>query len=232
MVWTWWFWWWFFGGREVLRMAADAARGQSSPLWHHSCRGTVATEATGWRMCLLTSHVYSMMILQHVFQQHPMTTFHLRMALVAPPWLQAECDYWEAQLQDHLVAALPRWKTSREGVQRLDAELQAVWWRCIYFGSKKTDWWWKERVFSIIFGMISTWLEDSQDEISRCVELCGKPVQDLVDERGPPGCERCLEVLDRDHPRQPFCSWAWHWLMDTFGAYDVQPRARKHGISP
>lgn len=39
---------------------------------------------------------------------------------------EAECDYWEAQLQDHLTAALPRWKSSREGVQRLDAELQAM----------------------------------------------------------------------------------------------------------
>eukprot|EP00435_Cladocopium_sp_Y103_P027931 s1500_g6.t3 len=67
--------------------------------------------------------------------------------------VEAECDYWEAQLQDHLVAALPRWKSSREGVQRLDAELQDL----------------------------------------------------ALDDRGTSGCDRCLEVLDRDHPRQPFC---------------------------
>lgn len=67
--------------------------------------------------------------------------------------VEAECDYWEAQLQDHLTAALLRWKSSREGVQRLDAELQDL----------------------------------------------------ALDDRGTSGCDRCLEVLDRDHPRQPFC---------------------------
>ncbi|CAK9042768.1 unnamed protein product [Durusdinium trenchii] len=36
---------------------------------------------------------------------------------------EAECDYWEDQLHEHLLMAL-RWKPPREGLERLDAELQ------------------------------------------------------------------------------------------------------------